>query len=83
VTANNPPGALPSGTVTYQNPQSFQIISAGLDGYYGVGGQYQQAASSTTNTVPFDSTNTVNTTEASIRQRERDNLTNFKSGRLQ
>src|SRR5262249_21138606 len=32
-----------SGTITYQNPQSFQIISSGLDGQYGVGGQYLQA----------------------------------------
>ncbi len=29
-----------SGTVTYQNPQTFQIFSPGVDGEYGVGGQY-------------------------------------------
>jgi len=79
----------PSGTVTYQKPQTFQIISAGTDGLYGVGGQYvQQSTSSSTVPLPFDSVNSYNggtgatETDSGIRQREFDNLTNFKSGTL-
>lgn len=91
-------GALPSGTVTFQKAQSYQIISAGLDGQYGVGGQYIPATSATStasNPLPFDANNTgagagppasapaQAETAAVIRQREMDNLTNFKSGTLQ
>ena len=79
-----------SGTITYQKPQTYQIISPGIDGLYGVGGQYQAASTSATVPLPFDTTgNTYNggssSTEhdATIRQREYDNLTNFKSGTLQ
>ena len=32
-------GTIPLAT-TYFNPQTFQIISSGIDGLYGVGGQY-------------------------------------------
>ncbi len=82
--------ATQSGTVTYQNPQTFQIISSGVDGLYGVGGQY--VASLPVGHVPpcrFDSVHTYNgsastaETDDSVRQRESDNLTNFKSGTLQ
>ncbi len=78
-----------SGTITYQKPQSYQIISAGSDGLYGVGGQYQQQTQSSTVPVPVDLNNTIDLTsgnalgDSSIRQREYDNLTNFKSGTLQ
>lgn len=84
-----------SGTVTYQNAQTFQIISSGVDGLYGVGGQYIQNTTSASVPLPFDPNNTygwaVGTygssapsveTDASLRQRETDNLTNFKSGTL-
>ncbi len=90
LTANNPTGALPSGTVTYQKPQTFQIISSGLDGLYGVGGQFQPTTTSATIPLPFDSHNSIDVgnsvvadSDATLRQREYDNLTNFKSGRLQ
>ncbi len=78
--------------MTFENAQTFQIFSPGLDGLYGVGGQYvsQSSASSTASTVlPFDAADTyannpwANTADKSIRQREQDNLTNFKSGTLQ
>jgi prepilin-type N-terminal cleavage/methylation domain-containing protein len=79
--------------VTYQNPQSFQIISSGIDGLYGVGGQYVSSAQSTaTVPLPFDATNTFTgstmgktlgaDTDHLIRIRENDNLTNFKAGSL-
>jgi len=70
-----------SGTVTYQKPQTFQIISSGADGFYGVGGQYQALTTSATVPLPYDANNT-STTDGSIRQREYDNLSNFKSGTL-
>jgi general secretion pathway protein G len=82
LTANNPPGALPSGTVGYQKPQSYQIISPGADGLYGVGGQYQPPASSASVSLPVDSANLVNTNDTNVRTSEYDNLTNFKSGTL-
>jgi general secretion pathway protein G len=91
---NNPVGALPTGIATYHKPQTYQIISAGVDGLYGVGGQFQQLSGSTTavtTALPFDAPNAVdikaagNTPEKDtlLRQREHDNLTNFKSGTLQ
>jgi general secretion pathway protein G len=82
LTANNPGGALPSGTVGYQKPQSYQIISPGADGLYGVGGQYQPPSSSASIPLPFDSANVINTTDSNVRTREYDNLTNFKAGTL-
>ena len=81
--------ATSSGTVTYQTPQTFQIISAGADGQYGVGGQYVPPSQSSTNALPFDPVHTYNggtsaaETDSSIRRREADNMTNFKSGTLQ
>jgi prepilin-type N-terminal cleavage/methylation domain-containing protein len=80
--------------VTFLNPQTFQIISSGIDGLYGVGGQFN----SNTNTpsvvpLPFDATNTFAgstmgkslgaDTDLTIRNREGDNLTNFKPTSLQ
>jgi prepilin-type N-terminal cleavage/methylation domain-containing protein len=72
-----------SGTVTYQSPQTFQIISSGVDGLYGVGGQYVAPSQSATVDLPLDPAHTTNTSDANIRRREFDNLTNFKSGTLQ
>jgi hypothetical protein len=95
LTANNPPGALRTGTVTFEKAQSFQIFSPGLDGLYGVGGQFvppSASTSSASNPLPLDSNNTFAgftgttpnaNTDATIRLRERDNLTNFQSGTLQ
>jgi prepilin-type N-terminal cleavage/methylation domain-containing protein len=84
-----------SGTVTFEKAQTFQIFSAGADGLYGVGGQFiaPSASSSTaSNPLPIDLNHTFTGTiggtlttsaDATIRIRERDNLTNFQSGTLQ
>jgi len=84
-----------TGLPTFLNPQSFQIISSGIDGLYGVGGQYQP--DNTAGTLPYDSSSTyyLNTpatpppppswiadSDSSIRYRERDNVTNFHNGKL-
>ncbi len=92
LTANNPTGSLPTGSVAFEKQQTFQIFSAGVDGLYGVGGQFippSSSSSSASNALPFDVNNTsagavgTATTDPSIRLRERDNLTNFQSGTLQ
>jgi prepilin-type N-terminal cleavage/methylation domain-containing protein len=78
-----------SGTITYQKPQSYQILSAGSDGLYGVGGQYQPPTQAVTVPLPVDLNHTINASggsalgDSSIRQREYDNLSNFKSGTLE
>ena len=74
-----------TGTVGFINPQSFQIISAGFDGLYGIGGQYAPPPAVTP--LPIDAANTTikaNTnanieavSDTTIRYRERDNITNF------
>lgn len=71
-----------SGTVSYELPQTFQIISSGADGLYGVGGQYLSSSQSSGVPLPVDPNHTKNTADANIRMRENDNITNFKSGRL-
>jgi len=70
------------GTVSYQNPQSYQIISAGDDGFYGPGGQY--SPNNRTAATPPDTVNTpYNSTDPSaVRMPEHDNLTNFANGPL-
>jgi hypothetical protein len=86
------PPVLPTGSVAFQKQQTFQIFSAGVDGLYGVGGQFIPPSSSTSsasNSLPFDVNNTsagavgTPTADPTIRLRERDNLTNFQSGTLQ
>jgi prepilin-type N-terminal cleavage/methylation domain-containing protein len=77
------------GTVVYQSPQTFQIISSGADGLYGVGGQYLNITTASGIALPFDPNNTYSPAwgtldkDETLRQREYDNLTNFKSGTLQ
>ena len=77
---------VPTGGATgFLNAQTFQIISSGLDGLYGVGGQYTPDS---TITVPLDSTagvytNTTTPPDNSLRYRERDNLSNFHNGKLE
>jgi prepilin-type N-terminal cleavage/methylation domain-containing protein len=89
LTANNPVGALSTGTVTYQKPQTYQIIASGVDGLYGVGGQYvTNTTTSATVPLPFDANNAFGVgaapnLDANVRNRERDNLTNFKTGTIQ
>lgn len=62
----------------FLKPGTFQILSAGQDGLFGVGGVYRSAASEP---LPADAANTAPATDASLRQRERDNIANFQ-GRL-
>ncbi len=71
-----------SGTVSYQQPQTFQIVSSGSDGLYGVGGQYLSSSQSAAVPMPVDTNHTKNTSDGGIRSRENDNITNFKAGRL-
>ncbi|MBX6315377.1 MAG: hypothetical protein IRY99_21075, partial [Isosphaeraceae bacterium] len=60
--------------VSFINPNTFQIISAGADGLYGWGGQY--IANSTGDKLP------ANANGGQQRDREQDNLSNFATSRL-
>ena len=42
-----------TSTVTFQKAQTFQILSPGLDGLYGVGGQFVPASTLTSTSVPL------------------------------
>jgi general secretion pathway protein G len=86
-TAANSPAPNPYTTstttaaaVNYVNPQTYQLISSGADGLYGPGGMFK--ANATGGALPFDATTTTPAAAASIRQREKDNLTNFHGGPL-
>jgi general secretion pathway protein G len=63
--------------------QSFQIISAGEDGKFGIGGQYVPDESVT---LPFYAAATKSITgqtlTVSVRNSEKDNVSNFSAGRL-
>ena len=80
--------AVPSnGFATYINANSFQIISAGGDGYFGAGGQYGGDSSDaklpvTPGIVNLQLANYSQGEAQTIRQRENDNLSNFTKGRL-
>ena len=73
----------PTGVTSFLNPQSFQIISSGIDGQYGVGGQY--TPNTTGEALPLDTSvpDPYNTSDTTIRVRERDNVTNFHNGKLE
>lgn len=79
--APNPYHASPAGapTTQWQKGQSFQIISPGADGLYGLGGTY---LTSGTPKMPPDLGAVTGTTEGTIRNRENDNLTSFVGGPL-
>ncbi len=72
----------------YINPNSFQLISAGVDAIYGPGGQF--TPDSTTSRLPIDTFITQGpnpfpptaTPDPSARKSERDNLSNFSQSRL-
>lgn len=68
---------------TYLNPQTFQIISPGIDGLFGVGGQYSPDNTAESLAIDTAASVYVNTTDTSIRNRERDNITNFHPSRLE
>jgi general secretion pathway protein G len=77
----------PSGvsSVQYQSAQSFQIVSAGNDGVFGVGGFYNTAPSANGTLAREDSGSNnalSNSSDANLRGLERDNLTNFHNGTL-
>ena len=76
-----------SGTQSWINPNSFQIICAGQDRLFGLGGTYAQTSLTGTGKLPIlpvasdpGNINSDNTT--GVRLRESDNITNFSAGRL-
>ncbi len=68
----------------YINKNSFQLFSAGLDNDFGIGGQLDSTSGES---LPFPAAAineaTTQTLTPDIRKRERDNITNFKTGTLQ
>jgi general secretion pathway protein G len=68
---------------TFINPQSFQIISSGIDGLYGMGGQYNPNSAAESLTLDTTANVYFGTSETGIRVRERDNVTNFHNGKLE
>lgn len=74
-TSPSNPGAIGSAnkSATYYNSTSYQIISAGGDRFYGAGGQYSPQGN---DPLPDSTGGTLE------RVRERDNLTNFSTNRL-
>ena len=90
LTAASTPVSTGTATVAFQKAQTFQIISSGADGLYGVGGQYipLSADSTAATQLPVDPNgNTYESgsaiTTGQVRNVERDNLTNFNGGTLQ
>ncbi len=86
---NPPTNSIPM-SATFLNPQTFQIISSGIDGQYGVGGQY--SPDNTAESLGLDPNANfpngvyfpyVNTQDSGIRVRERDNVSNFHNGKLE
>ena len=84
-TSSVPNGSQLSQPPTFEKAQSFQIISPGGDGMYGLGGYYKPNATTPALPNPGDSGNanaTTNSTDLGVRNLERDNLTNFHNGKL-
>ena len=84
----SPPTAAASSnfSAVFQKPQSIQIISPGLDGVYGLGGAYSTSSGATSPLAPYVQSGTyaqTNSTDTNVRAFERDNVTNFHSGRLE
>jgi general secretion pathway protein G len=80
-TSNEP---VKSPSVTYLNANTFQLFSAGADQQWGIGGLYLPNAGAG-GRLPLNdivNTNLNAATDAGIRSRESDNLTNFSGGRL-
>jgi prepilin-type N-terminal cleavage/methylation domain-containing protein len=63
--------------VSWVNPQTFQLISAGGDGQWGYGGGYEATSNEKLPTYPND------TIQPTVRVRERDNVTNFTGGKIE
>jgi general secretion pathway protein G len=70
----------------YINKNTFQIISAGIDGLFGPGGGYKaDAANPLADYVglwSYSASPPGPVPSQSMRLREKDNVTNFKGGRL-
>ncbi len=84
----NPYTAGPSavGTVSWINPNSFQLFSSGQDRLWGMGGTYV-ASGGNGGKLPIlpnavDPGNIHGDEATGVRNRESDNLTNFSNGRL-
>lgn len=76
VTTANP---TPKSTI-WANAQTFQLISAGRDGLWGLGGPYD--ANSTAERLPIYTSTNDSQSFQMIRTHERDNITNFAGGKL-
>ena len=78
------PAAPATGQALYQNPNTYQLICAGYDFRFGIGGEY--SASGKLGTLPFDASASAAVTgmsyDAGVRTPEPDNLTNFHDGQL-
>ena len=70
--------------IIWINPTTFQIISPGVDGMYGIGGAYTPTA---TTALPYPSLqpsgSATNSSDTGVRNMEGDNLTSFHNGTLQ
>jgi hypothetical protein len=84
--ATTPP-PIGGSNLPFSNAQSYQILSAGLDGVYGVGGLY--SPTSTTATLPTENIGITpgvypfsNSNDQALRNVENDNITNFHNGKL-
>ena len=86
--APNPYTSLPTvpthwGYYRSSIPSRSRSSLSGIDGQYGVGGQYTPNA--TGEALPLDTSvpDPYNTSDTTIRVRERDNITNFHNGKLE
>jgi prepilin-type N-terminal cleavage/methylation domain-containing protein len=75
-----------TGGMSWINPNSFQLFSAGQDRLWGLGGQYIQTSLGSVGKLPITPNdpgivNSMDFTDG-VRYRETDNLTNFSGGRL-
>jgi prepilin-type N-terminal cleavage/methylation domain-containing protein len=80
-----------TGGMSWINPNSFQLFSAGADRLWGLGGQYVQTSTGSTGKLPI-APNDPGIVHAGspyaddftdgVRLRESDNITNFSGGRI-
>ncbi len=66
----------------YYNDNTFQIVAAGADKLYGIGGQYSTTGPKTLPFYPANSVLTGQTLPVDVRFNEIDNVTNFAPGGL-
>ena len=77
-----------TGSPAWINSNSFQLMCAGQDRLWGLGGTYKQASTGSDGNLPIlpvasDPGNINQDDQTGVRQRENDNITNFSGGRLQ